>query len=90
MQCITELKEIKQKPTESFWEFDQRFEELLDQVSFKIASQQHQEWFIATMLWHIRLPLMKQKITSQAESLQIAMKLEASPIGDTKVGMQQI
>ena len=36
-QCITELKEIKPKPTESVWEFDQKFKTLLDQVSFDIT-----------------------------------------------------
>ena len=29
-QCITELKEIKQKPEERVWEFDQKFKTLLD------------------------------------------------------------
>ena len=33
-QCITKLKEIKQKPTEMVWEFHQKFKTLLDQVSF--------------------------------------------------------
>ena len=42
-QCITNLKEIKQKLTESVWEFDQKFKTLLDQVIFDIAVQQHQE-----------------------------------------------
>ena len=42
-QCITELKEIKQEPTKSVWEFDQKFKTLLVQVSFDIAVQQHQE-----------------------------------------------
>jgi hypothetical protein len=63
-QCITELKEIKQRPTESVWEFDQKFKTLLDQVSFVIAPYQHKEWFIAALLPHIRLPLMQQKVTS--------------------------
>jgi hypothetical protein len=57
-QCITDLKEIKEKSIESVWEFDQKFKTLLDQVSFDIASQQHQEWFIVVLLPHIRLPLM--------------------------------
>ena len=35
-QCITELKEIKQKPNESVWEFDQKFKTLLSQVIFDI------------------------------------------------------
>ena len=86
-QCITELKEIKQKPTELVWEFDQKFKTLLDQVSLEIAPQQHEEWFIAALLPHIRLPLMHQKVALQAEALEIAMKLEASPIAKTSVGM---
>ena len=40
-QCITGLKEIKQKPTKSVWEFDKKFKTLLDQVSFDITVQQH-------------------------------------------------
>ena len=63
-QCITELKEIKQKPNESMWEFDQKFKTLLSQVSFDIDAQQHREWFIATLLPHIRLSLMQQKVAS--------------------------
>ena len=37
-QCITELKKIKQKPTESVWEFHQKFKTMLDKMSFNIAS----------------------------------------------------
>ena len=33
---------------------------------------------------------MKQKIMSQIEALDLAMKLEASPVGKTRVGMMQI
>ena len=58
-QCITELKEIKQKPTELVWEFDQKLKTLLDQVSFDITIQQHQEWFIVVLLPHVRLSLMQ-------------------------------
>ena len=58
-QCITELKEIKRKSTETVWEFDQKFKTLLDQVSFAIAQQQHQEWFVAALLPHIRPSLMQ-------------------------------
>ena len=85
-QCIIELKEIKQKPTEIVWEFDQKFKTLLDQVSFDIAPQQHQEWFIAALLPHIRLLLMQQKVASQVEALEITMKLEASLIAEISAG----
>ena len=49
--------------------------------------QHHREWFIVVLFPHIRLPLMQEKVASQAEALEIAMKLEASPIAETSVGM---
>ena len=59
-------------------------------VSFQILDVQHKVWFIATLLPHIRGPLMQQNITTQMEALELAMKLEASPIGDGVAGMIQI
>ena len=55
-------------------------------MSFEIAPQQHQEWFIGALLLHIRLPLMQQKVASQEEELAIVMKLEASPIAKKVLG----
>ena len=86
-QCITELKDIKQLPSESVWDFDQKFKALIDQVSFEFAPEQHKEWFIAALLPHIRMPLMQQKLTTQDEALEMAMKLEASPLAETSTGM---
>ena len=60
----------------------------MGQVSFEIPPQKHKEWFIAALLLHIRLPLMQQKIMTQAKSLEIVMKLEASPFGDTHARVQ--
>ena len=37
-QCITEIKEIKQMPHESIWDFDQRFKTLLGQVNFEFPA----------------------------------------------------
>ena len=88
-QSITELKEIQQRCGESVWDFDQRFKVLLDQVSFTISPTQHKEWFITTLLPHIRTPLMQQKVADQQEALEIAMKLETAPIGDDS-GLAQI
>ena len=51
---------------------------------------QHKVWFIIAMLPHIRGPLMQQNIESQTEALELAMKLEASPIGVDAAGMVQI
>ena len=33
---------------------------------------------------------MQQKIVTQSEALETAMKLEASPVGETDIGMNQI
>ena len=39
---------------------------------------------------YIRIPLMHQKIATQSEALEIVMKLEASFVGETGVGMNRI
>jgi hypothetical protein len=79
-QCITELKEIKQKVAELVWEFDQRFKILTCRLTFQIPDEPNKEWFIASLLQHIRVPLLQQKISSQAKVLEIAMKLESTPM----------
>jgi hypothetical protein len=61
-QCITELKEIKQRVAEPIWEFDQRFKTLTGQLTFQILDKQNKEFFIAALLAHIRVPLMQQNI----------------------------
>ena len=43
-----------------------------------------------TLVPHIWQPLMQQKIVTQSEALEITMKLEASPVGENEVGMNQI
>ena len=82
-QCITKIKEIKKIPIESVWDFDQIFKTLMAKVSFQMSNVQHKEWFIVSLLPHIRIPLMKQKIMSWIETLEIAMNLEGSLVRDT-------
>ena len=77
-------------PHESVWDFDQRFKTLLGQVNFAFPAQQHQEWFIVVLLPRIRLPLMQQKVTLQSEALEIVMRLEASPMSESALGMDQL
>ena len=89
-QCITELKDIKQLPTETVWDFDQKFKALIDQVSFALPPEKHKEWFITALLPHIRIPLMQQRLNTQDEALEMVMKLEASPLAETSVGMNNL
>jgi len=63
---------------------------LMSQLSFEIPDAQQKEWFIAALTPNIRLPMMQQKMQMQNEALEVAMKLEASPIGEASVGMAQI
>jgi hypothetical protein len=89
-RCITKLKEIKQRVVEPVWEFDQRFKTLTGRLSFQIREEKKKEWFIISLLPHIRVPLMQQKFASQVEALEISMKLESSPMGESSSGMNQI
>jgi hypothetical protein len=84
------LKEIKQKVVKPVWEFDQRFKTITGRLTFQIPNEQNKEWFIASLLPYIRVPLMQQNIASQSEVLEIAMKLESSPMGESSLGMSQI
>ena len=87
-QYITELKEIKQVQTELVQDYDQCFKDMMGRLTFQIPDQQHQEWFIAGLLPHVRRPLIQQKVVLQLEALDIAMKLEASSTGDSGGTMQ--
>jgi hypothetical protein len=84
------MKEIKQKVTEPICEFDQRFKTLTCRLIFQILDEQNKEWFIVALLPHIRVPLMQQKVSSQTEELEIAMKPEATPVGESSPGMSHI
>jgi hypothetical protein len=63
---------------------------LTGHLSFQIPDEQNKEWFIVALLPHIKVPLMQQKVVSQAEALEISMKLEATPVGESSPGMSQI
>jgi hypothetical protein len=66
--------------TESVLDYDQLFKDLMGRLTFQIPDQQHQELFIVGLLPHNRRPLIEHKVVSELEALEIAMKLESSPI----------
>jgi len=70
------------------WDFDQRLKYLLQQDNMQITNDQHKDWYIVSLLSHLRLPLSQQKIGTQSKALEIAMTLEASPIQDMNLGVQ--
>ena len=89
-QYIIELKEIKKFPNEMIWDFDQRFKTLMARVSFQMSDVQHKEWFIIALVPHIKQLLMQQNIVTLSEALETMMKLEASLVGESTFGMNQI
>jgi len=48
---------------------------------------QHRDWYIASLLPHLRLPLSQHKIGTQAEVVENVMMLEASPVQDMNIGV---
>lgn len=56
----------------------------------KITDDHHKDWYIASLLPHLRLQLSKQKIGMQEEVVEIVMRLEASLIHDMNVGVQHL
>jgi hypothetical protein len=59
-------------------------------LRFQIPDEKNKKWFIATLLPRIRVPMMQQKVASQAEALEISMKIESPPLGESNSGMSQI
>jgi hypothetical protein len=55
-----------------------------------MPDEKNKEWFIVALLPHIKVPLMQQNIALQFEALEITMKLESTPMGESSSGMSQI
>lgn len=51
---------------------------------------QHREWFVASLLPHLRVALSQQNIVTQVEVLEIEMRLDEMPIKDATLGVHQI
>jgi len=89
-QIINELKDIKQGPSKSVWEANQRLKKATKEGGFQYDERQHTEWFIAMLPPHLRVPMGQQSIDTQEKALEVAMKLDAAPRDDTQLGEQQI
>ena len=50
----------------------------------------HHEWFVASLTPHLRNALSQQKLKTQAEALEIVMRLHETPMWDPNMGVQQI
>ena len=51
---------------------------------------QHRAWFVASLTPNLRTMLSQQKLSLQAEALEMEMRLYETPIQDLGLGVQQI
>ena len=51
------LKYIKQVPRETIREYDKRFKDILNQISYKINANLLVQWYVLGLLHHIKSPL---------------------------------
>jgi len=89
-QSIIEFKEIVMLPGETPWDLDQRLKSTIREANMTLTDAQHRAWFVASLTPHLRMALSQQKISTQAEALEIAMRLHETPIQDPGLGVQQI
>ena len=85
---IVGFKEITMLPGETPWELDQRLKCTIREANMNLTNGQHREWFVASLLPHLRSVLSQQKITTQAEALDIAMRLHETLMQDPILQVQ--
>jgi len=89
-QSIVGFKEIEMQPGETPWELYQRLKCKIHEANMNLTDGQLCKWFVASLLPHLRVALSQQKITTQVEALEIAMRLHETPMQDPNLGVQQI
>ena len=75
------------KPGKTPWDLDQRLKCTIRKANINLTDGQHCEWFVASLLPHLRVSLSQQKIGTQVEALEIAMRLHETPIQDATLGV---
>jgi len=53
-QLIVGFKEIMMLPSETPWELDQRLKYMIHEANMNLTDGQHHEWFVASLLLHLR------------------------------------
>ena len=77
------------KPRETPWDLDQRLKCMIREANMNLTDRQRREWFVASLLPHLRVALSQQKIGTQAEALEIMMRLHETPIQDANLGVHR-
>lgn len=89
-QSIVGFKEITMKPRETPWELDKRLKCKIREANMNSTDGQHHEWFVASLLPHLRVALSQQNIMTQVEALENSIRLHETSMQDLNLGVQQI
>jgi len=63
---------------------------MIHEANMNLMDGQHLEWFVALLMPCLRSVLSQQKITTQEETLEIAMRLNETSMQDPNLRVQQI
>lgn len=75
---------------ESPWDLDQRLKSMIREANMTLMDGQHCKWFVASLTPHLRMVLSQQKLSTQAEAWEMAMRLHETPLQDPVLGVQKI
>ena len=64
---------------ETPWELDQILKCTIREANMKLTDGKHHEWFVASLTPHLQNVLSQQRLTTQAEALEIMMRLHETP-----------
>lgn len=64
-------------PSESIWEYDKRFKDLLSQIPSNIDANLLVQWYVVDFLHHVRDPLKMHDIKTLEESFKKAQQMES-------------
>ena len=87
---IVGFREITMKLGDTPSELDKRLKCKICEANMNLTDGQHREWFVDSLLPHLRVALSQQEIMTQAEALEIAIRLHETPMQDPNLGVQQI
>jgi len=63
---------------------------MIHEANMTLTDGQHHASFVASLMPHLRTTLSQQELSTQAEALEITMRLHETLVQDPSLGVQQI
>jgi hypothetical protein len=87
---MNEMIEIREKPSESVWEIDQRFKCLKGKMKYVMTDMQHRHLFVNSLSPHLKYLLRQQNFQTQAEDLQTTLQMEENQYQKTDPTIEEL